>query len=323
MRTLLLLAVGAIVAMGGAFAAWRIFTQPGPLPAARNVVVPRGGAVQVAQTLLDANVIVSPLAFRLAMLATLRDGSLHAAELAFPARASLREVLTVLRTARPVEHHLTIPEGLTARQLNAMLDHADALVGSASLAGSPGQADEAAVMPDTYSYEYGTTRAALLARAKAAEAKTLAAAWADRDPGLPMASPRAALILASIVERETAKPDERAHIAAVFLNRLRVGMRLQADSTVVYAASGGLGTLDHPLTRSELELDSPYNTYRNPGLPPGPICAPGIASLHAVLHPAPSDDLYFVADGTGGHVFAATLPQHEANVKRWRALEAR
>ncbi len=178
-------------------------------------------------------------------------------------------------------------------------------------------------MPDTYTYEYGTTRAALLARAAAAQAKTLAAAWADRDPGLPLAGPGAALILASIVERETAKPDERAHIAAVFLNRLRLGMRLQADSTVVYAASGGLGTLDRALTRADLEQDNPYNTYRNTGLPPGPICAPGIASLHAVLHPAPSDDLYFVADGTGGHAFAATLSQHAANVKRWRELEAR
>jgi UPF0755 protein len=316
-RTFLLLLTVVMVTIGGTLAAWHVFTEPGPLPSARNVVVPHGGAEQVTCTLLKANVIVSPLAFRLAMLATVRDGNLHAAELAFPAQASLREVLTVLRTARPVEHHLTIPEGLTARQVNAVLDHADALVGSASLT------DEGAIMPDTYSYEYGTTRAALLARAEAREDKTLAAAWADRDPDLPLASPRAALILASIVERETAKPEERAHIAAVFLNRLRLGMRLQADSTVVYAASGGRGTLDHALTRSDLEQDSPYNTYRDAGLPPGPICAPGLASLRAVLHPAPSDDLYFVADGTGGHVFAAKLAQHEANVKRWRGLETR
>jgi UPF0755 protein len=312
LRTLLL----AIAVIGGLLAAPQVFTMPGPLPTARNVVVPHGGAARIAQTLQEDNVIASPLAFRVAMLATVREGPLHAAELAFPAQASLREVLTVLRTARPVEHHLTIPEGLTARQMTALLDHADALGGSATVS------DEGAVLPDTYAYEHGTTRASLLARAEAAEAKTLAAAWADRDPGLPLTSPRAALILASIVERETAKPEERARIAAVFLNRLRLGMRLQADSTVVYAASGGLGTLDHPLTRGELEQDNPYNTYRNHDLPPGPICAPGIASLHAVLHPAPSDDLYFVADGTGGHVFAATLAQHEANVKRWRGLEA-
>jgi len=304
-------------ALGGVVAARRLFTVPGPLPAARDVVVPRGGAARVAETLHDANVIASPLAFRLAMLATVRDGPLHAAELAFPQHASLREVLIILRTARPVEHRLTIPEGLTAWQITTLLDHADALDGTVTLS------SEGAVLPDTYAYEYGTTRTALLARAEVAESKALAAAWADRAPDLPLASPRAALILASIVERETAKPVERAHIAAVFLNRLRLGMRLQADSTVVYAASGGRGVLDHPLTRSELGQDNPANTYKNAGLPPEPICAPGLSSLRAVLHPAESDDLYFVADGTGGHVFAATLTQHEANVKRWRGLEGR
>jgi UPF0755 protein len=306
----------AVIATGSALTARHIVTTPGPLPAARDVVVPRGGAARIAQTLRETNVIASKLAFRVAMLATIRDGPLHAAELGFPAHASLREVLAILRTARPVEHHLTIPEGKTARQIDALLQHAEAMTGSVKLT------DEGAVLPDTYSYEYDTPRAALLARAEAAEAKALAAAWAGRDAGLKLASPRDALILASIVERETAKPEERAHIAAVFLNRLRLGMRLQADSTLVYAASGGAGVLDHPLTRAELEQDGPYNTYRNHDLPPGPICAPGIASLHAVLHPAASDDLYFVADGSGGHVFSRTLVQHEANVKRWRSLEA-
>ena len=307
----------AIVAIGGALTARYLITMPGPLPTARNVVVPRGGVARIAQTLQEDNVIASPLTFRLAMLATVREGPLHAAELAFPAHAPLREVLAILRTAHPVEHHLTIPEGLTARQITALLEHADALTGPVALP------EEGTVLPDTYSYEYGTTRATLLARAQAMADKALAAAWAVRDPTLPLASPRDALILASIVERETAKPDERAHIAAVFLNRLRAGMRLQADSTVVYAASGGLGTLDHPLTRGELEQEGPYNTYRNHDLPPEPICAPGLASLRAVLHPAISSDLYFVADGTGGHVFAATLAQHETNVKRWRSLETR
>jgi UPF0755 protein len=308
--------VVAGVAAGSGLAARHKFTMPGPLQTARAVVVPRGGAVRIAQTLLDANVIAAPLSFRLAMLATLPDGPLRAAEFSFPPHASLREVLAILRTAKPVEHRLTIPEGLTARQVTALLDHTDALTGTVTVS------DEGAVLPDTYDYEYGITRAAVLARAEAAEAKALATAWAERDPTVPLASPRAALILASIVERETARPEERAHIAAVFLNRLRLGMRLQADSTVTYAASGGLGTLDHPLTRGDLDRDGPYNTYRNHDLPPGPICAPGIASLHAVLHPAASDDLYFVADGTGGHVFARTMAQHDANVKRWRSLES-
>jgi UPF0755 protein len=312
-----LAALLAAFAAGGALTARHFYWTPGPLPEARNVLLPRGGTERVAQTLLDADVIASKPAFRLAMLATLRSGSLHAAELAFPAHASLRQVLAILRTAHPVEHHLTIPEGLTARQIDVLLAHAEAMTGSVTLT------EEGTILPDTYSYAYDTPRPAVLARAEAAQAKALEAAWADRAPGLPLASPRDAVILASIVERETARPEERTHVAAVFLNRLRLGMRLQADSTVVYAASGGLGVLDHPLTRAELDQESPYNTYRNSGLPPVPICAPGIASLHAVLHPEVSDDLYFVADGTGGHVFARTLAQHDTNVKRWRNLETR
>lgn len=306
-----------LVAVGGATAGWHVYRAPGPLPAARNVVVPHGDSARVAEVLHADGVIVSPLEFRLALLLTIRAGPIHAAELAFPAHASLQKVLTILRTARPVEHRLTIPEGLTAWQITALLDHAESTTGRVDLTA------EGAVLPDTYSYEYGTPRAALLARAEALEQRALTAAWAARAPDVPLASPGEALILASIVERETARPDERAHVAAVFLNRLRLGMPLQADSTVAYAASDGRGTLDHPLSRAELELDDPYNTYRHRGLPPGPICAPGLASLHAVLHPATSDDLYFVADGSGGHAFARTLAQHDANVKRWRRLEGR
>jgi UPF0755 protein len=181
--------------------------------------------------------------------------------------------------------------------------------------------DEGSVLPETYDYEHGADRAALVARAQAAMAKDVAAAWADRAPGLPLSSPRDALILASIVERETAKPEERPHVAAVYLNRLRQGMKLQADPTVVYLASSGAGVLNHRLTRSELGRDDPFNTYRNAGLPPAPICSPSLDSLRAVLHPAASDDLFFVADGTGGHVFSRTYEAHDAAVARWRALQ--
>ncbi len=160
----------------------------------------------------------------------------------------------------------------------------------------------------------------MVARAQAAMDKVLAKAWAGRAPNLPLASSRDALILASIVERETAKPDERAHVAAVYLNRLRLGMKLQADPTVVYLASDGAGVLDHPLTRAELSRDDPFNTYRSAGLPPAPICSPGTDSLHAVLHPADSDDLYFVADGTGGHVFSRNYAEHDSAVARLRGL---
>ncbi len=308
-----------LIGAGGA-GAWQleryVLQRPGPLPGPRDVVVPRGTAAQVAESLAQDGVIDNRLAFRALVLLTRREGSLHAAELAFPAQASLRTVLTVLRTARPVEHLLTIPEGATARQITALLDRADALTGPA-----PTPAD-GALLPQTYAYERGTARAALAERATAAMDRTLAKLWEERDPNLPLATPREALTLASIVERETARPEERAHIAAVFFNRLRLGMKLQSDPTVVYAASQGAGILDRPLGRADLDRDDPYNTYRIRGLPPGPIAAPGIAALRAVMHPTPSDDLFFVADGSGGHAFSRTLEDHSKHVARWRVLES-
>ena len=290
--------------------------RPGPLPQTANVVVARGGLDHLATGLTDAGVIDSPLRLRLAVWLTRHDGPLHAAEFAFPARASLNQVLTILRTAHPVEHRLTIPEGLTSFQIAAVLTKAEAATGEV------GRFEEGSILPQTYAYEYGTTRDSLLTRARNAMSHALESAWAGRAEGLALNSPRDAVILASIVERETAKPEERAHVAAVYLNRLRLGMRLQADPTVVYAASGGTGVLDHKLTRAELDRDDPFNTYRNAGLPPWPICTPGLASVQAVLHPLASDDLYFVADGSGGHAFAATREAHERNVARWRAVQA-
>ncbi len=287
---------------------------PGPLPEARALVVPRGGAAQAAEALAEGMVVSRPMPFRLAALLTQQQGALRAGEFAFPAHASLRAVLTVLRTAHPVQHHVTIPEGLTVKQVVAVLDRAEALTGDVPLP------PEGSVLPETYAYEYGVSRASVLDRARAALERTLHEAWAARAPDLPLVSARDALILASIVERETARPDERPHVAAVFLNRLRLGMKLQSDPTVIYAASGGTGSLDRPLGRADLDRDDPFNTYRVRGLPPAPICNPGLASLHAVTQPTPSDDLYFVADGTGGHVFSRTLDEHARNVARWRAL---
>ncbi|HET9020180.1 MAG TPA: endolytic transglycosylase MltG, partial [Acetobacteraceae bacterium] len=197
-----------------------------------------------------------------------------------------------------------------------LLDKAPAMTGS--VAPPP----EGSVLPQTYSYEYGTPRATVLARAQAAMTRTLEAAWANRAPDLPLATPEDAVILASIVERETALPAERAHVAAVYLNRLRLGMRLDADPTVIFAVTHGEGPQDIALTRADLASDNAYNTYRHRGLPPTPIDSPGIASIEAVLHPMTSPDLYFVADGSGGHAFARTLEQHSRNVARWRASEA-
>jgi UPF0755 protein len=309
----------AIAVLGGAAACgwhwWQgAMVRPGPLAEARAIVVPHGGTAQLAGVLASDGALDQPWLFRVAAWLTRRQGTLHAAEFAFPAHASVRDVLAILRTAHPVEHHLTIAEGLTAQQIVAVLARTEAMTGEVRTI------DEGSFLPQTYDYEYGADRAGIVARAQAAMQKDLAAAWADRAPGLPLSSPRDALILASIVERETAKPEERPHVAAVYLNRLREGMRLQADPTVIYLVSNGAGVLDHPLTRSELGRDDPFNTYRSVGLPPAPICSPSLDSLHAVLHPAASDDLFFVADGTGGHVFSRTYEAHDIAVAKWRAL---
>ncbi len=278
-------------------------------------MVPRGSIDTVASTLARERVIEGTWPFRIAARLTRGRGPVHAAELAFPAHASLRTVLVILRTGKPVEHAITIPEGWTSAEI------ARALAASPALAGPVPVPPEGAVLPQTYDYERGTTRRALLTRMEGAMTATLGQVWQDRDPAVGLPGARALLVLASLVERETHLEAERPLVAAVFLNRLRLGMRLQSDPTVAYEAAGGLGPLPRPLSRADLAEDNPYNTYAVPGLPPAPICAPGLASLRAAAHPAATDDLYFVADGTGGHVFAATLADQNRNVLRLRALE--
>ncbi len=298
----------------GTWIARAAYDRPGPLENSRAVLVPRGSLEQVGDALAAAGVIDSGVMFRLAAIATGMQGKLHAGELAFLEHASLREVLQVLRTSKPVQHKLTIPEGLTAVQIVRLLNKSEVLTGE--VATPP----EGAMLPQTYAFEFGAPRASIVERASAAMQRTLDQAWASRAPGLPLSSPAEMLTVASMVERETARPEERPHIAAVFLNRLKKGMRLQSDPTVIYAASKGTGTLDRPLSKADLDVASPFNTYRVNGLPPGPIASPGLASLEAVARPEDTQDLYFVADGTGGHAFAATLEEHLKNVAKWRAL---
>jgi UPF0755 protein len=288
------------------------YTSPGPLNAARAVVIPPAGTAAAAKILHQNNAINDPLAFRAAAWLTRKQGPLRAGEYEIPARASLDQNLKILRFGAPVQHQVTIPEGLTAIQIARLLNSA------ASTTGHIPPPPEGSVLPQTYDYILGTPVQKIAARAAAAQQAALAAAWPNRDPTIPLTSPAEAVILASIVQEETPLAAELPKIAAVYENRLTLNMRLQADPTVIYAASHGRTASGLPITREDLANPSPYNTYANAGLPPGPICAPGIAAIMAVLHPIHSNDLYFVATGTGGHIFAETFAQQLANIAAFR-----
>jgi UPF0755 protein len=311
---LILLLLLAGMAGGGWWYARQAWLSPGPLREPAQIVVPRGGTTAIAEALAERGVIRDPRHFLAAAWITRGEGALRAAEFGFPAGASLRDVLEILREARPVQRRITIPEGLTYRQIAAVLERAEGLTGEMP------DVTEGAILPETYSYQWGETRAAVIRRATGAMDAALNELWASRAPNLPLQSPREVLILASIVERETGKPEERALVAGVFVNRLRRGMMLQSDPTAAYAAADG-GVLDRPLTRADLDRDHPFNTYRIRGLPPGPIASPGRDALRAVTRPTDTEFIFFVADGTGGHAFARTLEDHNRNVTRWREIE--
>jgi UPF0755 protein len=314
MKLLAWLVVPVVLVGIAVAAALYTYRAPGPLAAPTQIVVPRGGLSATAEALEREGVVQSARAFALAAWVTRDEGPIRSAEFTIPAGSSLAEVLAILRDGRPVQRRLTIPEGLMARQIAALIERTDAL------AGEMPTISEGAVLPETYAFAYGDQRAALVRRAEEAMTRALAEIWAARAEGLPLSTPREMLVLASIVERETGKPEERARVAGVFINRLRRGMALQSDPTVAYAAADG-AVLDRPLTRADLERDHPFNTYRNRGLPPGPVASPGRDSLRAVVQPEAHDFLYFVADGSGGHAFARTLEEHNRNVARWRDVE--
>ncbi len=306
----------AVLAAAGALAA---YVAPGPVARGRapatSVVLRRGAHVQeIAAALKRGGVIASTPAFIVAAELTGAARRLKSGEYLVPSRASLGAVLKRLRSGEIVHHHVTIAEGITSQAAVDVLRASDVLTGDVP---TP---PEGALLPETYDVVRGDSRSAVLQRMMDDRDRLLAALWAKRQPGLPYASPQDAVTMASIVEKETALPAERPRVAAVYVNRLRAGMLLAADPTLIYGISRGR-PLGRGLTRGELAADTPYNTYLHPGLPPTPIADPGRASLAAVLDPPHTQELYFVADGTGGHAFARTAAEQDANVAKWRAIE--
>jgi len=296
---------------------WIRYTHPGPLADPRTVIIPRGSGIdEIAHQLWHAGIIADPYSFELGVRLDGNATRLRSGEYAFVARIAPQDVAAQLAAGRTVIRRLTVAEGLTTAQVLALVQTAEGLEGDIGPPPAEGQ-----LLPETFFYTWGDSRRQMVARAKRAMTDLVAQLWQGRASELPLKTPDEAVILASIVEKETAISEERPRIAAVFLNRLRNGMRLQADPTVIYGLTGGHGALDRPLSRADLESPSRWNTYVIDGLPPTPIANPGRASLEAVLHPAATDDLYFVADGTGRHLFARSLADHNHNVARLRESE--
>lgn len=312
----------AVVCVAGAalWGYWR-FDAPGPATAETTVLIPQGaGVAQIGRQLAEAGVVEDPRLFTLGVR-LIGDRPLRAGEYRIPAGASAREIMELMAAGRTVVRRLTVPEGLTTAEIIRLVAEADGLQGDL-----PPEVEwpaEGALLPETYFYSWGDDRRALLDRMARAMEETLAELWPERAPDLPLETPHEAVTLASIVEKETGLPEERPRVARVFINRLNRGMPLQSDPTVIYSLTAGRQAMGRALTRSDLAIDHPYNTYTVRGLPPGPIANPGRASIEAVLNPIESDELYFVADGNGGHLFARTLKEHNRNVARWRALQRR
>ena len=311
-----------LVVVAGGAGVWltRAADRPGPSQQATVVEIAEGqGVREIARTLVAQGVLDHALAFEIFALLRGGAGALRAGEYEMPAGIGVRGAVALLAEgAATVARRITVPEGFTSTEAVARIMAADGLEGE--IAETP---PEGSLMPETYHYAKGDSRAGMVARMQELASETLERLWAERAEGLPLETPWDAVILASIVEKETGQVDERARVAGVFINRLREGMRLQSDPTVIYAVTGGERPLGRGLTKAELKLDNPYNTYVHAGLPPGPIANPGRAALEAVLRPMETYDIFFVADGSGGHAFARTLEEHKRNVARWREIERR
>lgn len=311
------------IAAGAAWLFERVnFTSPGP--AAPNgaeasvvLVAPGERLLSISQKLEAATAVRNELLFALGVRLRGEGAELKAGEYSIPSRAGMDDVAAILMSGHSIEHKLTAAEGLTTQMIYDIVNGDPVLVGDTDAPAAP----EGSLLPETYLYTRGATRSEVITRMRVAREKFLEQAWATRAASLPFRTPEEAVTLASIVEKETAIPEERHHIAAVFLNRLRLGMKLQSDPTIIYGISKGY-PLGRGIRQSEITAFTPYNTYVINGLPPTPICNPGKDSISAVLNPESSNDLYFVANGTGGHVFTPSVAEHERNVARWRQIES-
>lgn len=295
------------------------FEGPGPLREQASLLVPRSSSLDsIASNLERAGIISDARIFEYGVRLSGVAGQLKAGEYGFEPGSSMRDVMKKLQSGSSILYSVAIPEGWTVQQIYDRIGKEEVLTGAL-----PAMVPEGTLRPDTYRVQRGMSRAELVAKMKTAQTDLVKEIWARRDPDLPVKDVGQFVTLASIVEKETGIADERSRVASVFLNRLDKGMRLQSDPTIIYGIFGGEGKpADRPILRSDLEKKTPYNTYVIKGLPPTPIANPGRAALEAVANPSRTADLYFVADGTGGHVFATTLDDHNANVRRWRKLEA-
>jgi UPF0755 protein len=296
----------------------QVLETPGPLAEDKVVNIPqRAGKRDIADVLNKEGVTdVNPWVFIASVFALKASSDLKPGEYAFQKNASLRDVIATMVEGKVVQHAVTVPEGLTSEQIVARLSDNDIFTGTVHEIPREGT-----LLPETYKFPRGTSRDQVIQRMQREQKRVVAEIWERRNADVPVKTPEQLVTLASIVEKETGKPDERSRVAAVFVNRLKQKIKLQSDPTIIYGLVGGKGTLGRPIKRSEITTPSPYNTYVIEGLPPGPISNPGRASLEAAANPARTRDLYFVADGTGGHAFTETYDQHQKNVAKLRAME--
>src|SRR5947208_3643139 len=309
----------SMVGAGGVYLYGRqMLEAPGPLKEDRIVNIPaRAGKGDIAEALQKEGVVdINRWVFIGSVFALKASSDLKPGEYEFRKNASLRDVIGTIVEGKVVQHAVTIPEGLTSEQIVARLSDNDIFSGSVRELPREGT-----LLPETYKFPRGTTREQVIQRMQQTQKRVLAEIWERRNPDIPIKTPEQLVTLASIVEKETGKPDERSRVAAVSVNRLRQKLKLQSDPTIIYGLVGGKGTLGRPIKRSEITQPSPFNTYVIDGLPPGPIANPGRASLEATANPARTRDLFFVADGSGGHTFTETYDQHQKNVAKLRALE--